>query len=285
MSKSVAIAAMSRPQMAFAIQLAAAEGWNPGWQDAGTFYAADAGGFLMAELEGEPAGCIFAVAYPENFGFIGLYIVVPEFRGQGIGRALWQRAMQRLQGRNIGLDGVVALQETYARSGFKTAYRNVRYSGVTFPPPDRLPPGISIVDARTLPMEDLLAYDRRFFPAPREAFLKAWLAQTGGCARALLKEGQLTGLGVLRGCQHGSKVGPLFANDEASGETLLLHLAQQAPLGGAVILDLPEVNPAARRLAESLGMEVTFETARMYTGPAPDVDLAGIYGVTTFELG
>jgi hypothetical protein len=32
-------------------------------------------------------------------------------------------------------------------------------------------------------------------------------------------------------------------------------------------------------------MEVTFETARMYTGPAPDVDLAGIYGVTTFELG
>jgi len=28
-----------------------------------------------------------------------------------------------------------------------------------------------------------------------------------------------------------------------------------------------------------------FETARMYTGPAPAIDLARIYGITTFELG
>jgi len=28
-----------------------------------------------------------------------------------------------------------------------------------------------------------------------------------------------------------------------------------------------------------------FETARMYTGPLPEIDLEGMFGVTTFELG
>ncbi len=38
-------------------------------------------------------------------------------------------------------------------------------------------------------------------------------------------------------------------------------------------------------LAEGLGMRVVFETARMYAGPAPQIDLARVYGITTFELG
>ena len=54
---------------------------------------------------------ISAVRYPEDFGFIGLYIVVPEQRGRGYGIQLWNAAMQRLAGCNIGLDGVIEQQE------------------------------------------------------------------------------------------------------------------------------------------------------------------------------
>jgi len=32
-------------------------------------------------------------------------------------------------------------------------------------------------------------------------------------------------------------------------------------------------------------MTKVFETARMYTGPLPEIDLEGMFGVTTFELG
>jgi hypothetical protein len=32
-------------------------------------------------------------------------------------------------------------------------------------------------------------------------------------------------------------------------------------------------------------MKPVFETARMYTGPAPDLPLSRLYGVTSFELG
>jgi len=38
-------------------------------------------------------------------------------------------------------------------------------------------------------------------------------------------------------------------------------------------------------VAERLGLKPLWETARMYTGPAPDVDQAGIYAVSTLELG
>ena len=46
-----------------------------------------------------------------------------------------------------------------------------------------------------------------------------------------------------------------------------------------------EINPAAPKLAQSLGLAPIFETARMYTGPDPVVDLSGLYAVTSLELG
>ena len=63
------------------IEWAAREGWNPGLHDATCFHAADAEGFLVAEHQGEAVGCISAVSYGRRFGFIGLYIVAPVWRG------------------------------------------------------------------------------------------------------------------------------------------------------------------------------------------------------------
>jgi len=48
---------------------------------------------------------------------------------------------------------------------------------------------------------------------------------------------------------------------------------------------VPECNRAAVELAEACGMRRGFETARMYTGIAPDLALARSYGITSFELG
>ena len=39
------------------------------------------------------------------------------------------------------------------------------------------------------------------------------------------------------------------------------------------------------RMAERAGLTQVFETARMYAGPAPGMDLNRIYGITSFELG
>jgi GNAT superfamily N-acetyltransferase len=277
---------MKQRELPLAIEWAAREGWNPGLNDAACFYTADPGGFLVGELAGEPVGCISAVSYGGEFGFIGLYIVRPEFRGRGFGMQLWRAAMERLAGINVGLDGVVAQQANYAKSGFRLAYRNVRYRGVV----DRGRVGdvalsSGVIAASDAPFAELAAYDRAIFPAPREAFLQSWLTQPEAGAFAALHDDGLSGYAVVRRCREGWKIGPLAANDLATARRLYDAAAAHAGSGATLFLDAPAANDAAQRLAAELGMTPAFETARMYTGADPAVDLGKLFGVTSFELG
>ena len=228
-----------------------------------------------------------AIRYGASFGFIGFYIVKPAWRGQGYGWQLWQAAMARLAGRNIGLDGVLAQQDNYRRSGFQLAHRNVRYqgTGAALNCGSTLPTGTRLTPLASLPFDVLLAYDRAFFPAARAEFLQRWISQPHSLALGLMGNQGLLGYGVRRACRNGHKIGPLFA-DSPQG-ALALFDALVAPIEGdaPVFLDVPECNPAAIALAEGRGMVRVFETARMYTGTAPDLALARSYGITSFELG
>lgn len=181
-----------------ALEWAAREGWNPGVNDAACFYAADAGGFLVGELDGEPVAVISAVRYGAGFGFLGLYIVAPSQRGRGYGLGIWQAAILRLQGRSIGLDGVVAQQDNYRKSGFRTAHRNVRYEGIGGPAAegDSQLPGLAggeMVDLCDAPFAELSDYDRQLFPGERPQFLKAWIGQPHSAALGVRVDGRLAG--------------------------------------------------------------------------------------------
>jgi GNAT superfamily N-acetyltransferase len=282
MAGTLDIATMSRDEVELAIGLAAAEGWNPGVHDATTFFAADPEGFLVGRLDGRPVACISAVSYGARFGFIGLYIVVPEYRGKGYGRALWNAGMAKLAGHNVGLDGVLAQQPNYRRSGFRLAYSNVRFEREGALPAE---PAGGIVDLAEVPFGLIDALDRLCFPAPRENFLRAWIAQPDAAGRACIERGALRGYGVIRRCRHGSKIGPLFAVDAGVAEALYLALCAEVGPREAVYLDVPEVNAAAMALTAKYAMKQVFGTARMYTGEAPAIALDRVFGVTTFELG
>ena len=130
MPELMTIRNVSRSEMSQLIDWAADEGWNPGLHDAACFYETDPGGFFIGELQSEPVGCISAVAYNDAFGFVGFYIVRPEFRGRGYGFRLWQAAMEYMKGRNVGLDGVVAQQDNYRKCGFVFQYSHIRCRGV-----------------------------------------------------------------------------------------------------------------------------------------------------------
>ncbi|HLX01725.1 MAG TPA: GNAT family N-acetyltransferase [Trinickia sp.] len=269
----------SAAELEMSVEWAAAEGWNPGWHDPQCFRQADPDGFFVGVWRGEPIACIAAVAYDERFGFIGLYIVKPEFRGKGFGMRIWQHGMRYLGLRNVGLDGVVAQQANYTKSGFRLAYRNVRYQGRV--------EGIGcahVVAAADVPFEQLLAYDRQCFPTARERFVSAWIAQPDAVALATLDEGRVAGYGVVRRCKAGCKIGPLFADDADVATGLFRALAASMP-GEVIVLDVPETNPAALALAKRHGMADVFETARMYTKETPAIAIERVFGVTSFELG
>jgi GNAT superfamily N-acetyltransferase len=277
---------MRRAEVELALDWAHAEGWNPGLHDAEPFHRADPEGFLIGLLDDRPVGMVAATRYGEDFGFIGFYIVRPDLRGRGFGIAIWRAAIEHLQGRLVGLDGVVAQQHNYRRSGFVLAHRNVRYEGLSTPQGRGDPPAHGGVRPATdLPREALLAYDRAFFSAPRERFLEAWLSRPGTIALARCTGDVLTGYGVVRPCRHGWKIGPLFADTPADAEALFGALTGRLPADSPVYLDVPETQPHAVALAIRHGMRPMFETARMYTGPAPDISIERTYGITSFELG
>jgi GNAT superfamily N-acetyltransferase len=283
MTDTFLVRTMSRAELDLAVEWAAAEGWNPGLADATAFHAADPGGFLIGLRNDTPAACISVVRYGGDFGFLGFYIAHPSARGQGCGIQVWRTGMARLAGRNIGLDGVPAQQHNYRKSGFTLAWRNIRFEGAP-PPLPAPPPGVTIVDATALPFDQVAAFDRRFFPASRDAFLSLWIALPGHRARVALRNGGVAGLAVARPSRRGTKVGPLYAADNAIAAALACDLGASAG-DGPLIIDVPELNTAAVKLVESIGFAPAFETARMYTGPAPEVDLRNLFGVTTFELG
>ncbi|MEU6315431.1 GNAT family N-acetyltransferase [Streptomyces sp. NPDC047014] len=260
------------------------EGWNPGESDRFAFAVADPEGFLVGRLDGEPVASISAVRYGTGFGFIGLYIARPAFRGKGYGIRLWRAGMARLDGRLVGLDGVVEQQENYRKSGFRRAWNNLRMEGVPLGDDTGAGAGVEIVDAASLPFGLLAAYDRRFFPERRDAFLSAWTGLPGRTALAAVRDGRIEGLGVIRPCSSAHRVGPLYAADARVAAVLLRRLARHAA-GGPVSLDVPDANPEAVELFTALGLVPTFEAARMYTGPAPEVALSELFGVTSLELG
>lgn len=276
---SFVIRNMNEREISLALEWAAAEGWNPGLNDAKCFYAADPNGFLLGELAGEPVGCISAVAYDSTFGFLGLYIVAPQYRRRGFGLRLWRAAMAYLNGRNVGLDGVIAQQENYRKSGFTLDYRDIRYQGKG----GGCEPN-GLVELSSVPFEEIERYDAKVFPAPRTNFLRRWIEQPNGAALGLLRNHRLVGYGVLRPCREGSKIGPLFASDPQSAATLFQGLAFRAS-NQSIFLDTPAANSAAIELAQKHRMLPVFETARMYTKERPTAPIDVCYGVTTFELG
>lgn len=281
------IAPATAEEFAAAVEWAASEGWNPGLDDSEVFHRADPRGFLIGTRNGEPVSSISVVRYGPVYGFLGFYIVRPDSRGTGTGLATWNAGMAHLQGRTVGLDGVIAQQDNYRKSGFVLTGRNIRHTGV----PDTGSEGVGsggIRPAETSDLPALLAYDRKFFAGPRQPFTSSWVLPEDGVRRNAFVaggSGGITGYGVIRACRKGYKIGPLFADDEAIATDLFSALCGISDRGAEVCLDTPEDNPAAIDLAARFGLEPVFETARMYRGTAPELPVSSTFGITTFELG
>jgi hypothetical protein len=281
------------PDPAFAVRLmrpaemdcirtwATAEGWNPGVHDGPCFFATDPEGFFVGEMDDQPASCISCVAYDDSFGFLGQYIVKPEFRGRGYGIRTWKTGMAHLGLRNVGLDGVLAQCANYERSGFSLAYHHIRYRGQGG---GERPPGM--VHLSAVPFPDILAYDRDCFPVARPTFLRGWLALPESVGLGCVRHGRLSGYGVLRRSVEGFKVGPLFADDWVVADALLRGLAAAAA-GSSFCVDMPEqaANPAVEQLVNRFSLQELFRTARMYTQVPPRLRTERIFGITTLELG
>jgi GNAT superfamily N-acetyltransferase len=280
---SYRIRLLEQHEIVHMLDMARLEGWNPGLEDHLAFYAADPEGFFVGEIAGKPIAYISAVSYNNIYGFVGLYIVDAAYRGYGYGYRLWNHAIQRIRHLPCGLDGVPSQQENYRKSGFVYAFRQMRLTckALSVPQPTSV--------HKLTPDDDfngLVAYDSKVFGTKRAGFLRAWSGMSNAvlfCTRDQQKE--ITGYAVMRKCTDGYKIGPLFAGNIRLAGQLFLACHSAALPGENVYIDMPEPNPATQSWTDRYGLELVFETARMYTNGGPGFSMEQVFGVTTFELG
>lgn len=271
--------AMQPDELPRILDWAAAEGWNPGLDDAAAFAASDPGGFFVACIDGVPVAAISVVNHSGSFAFLGLYLCLPAYRGRGIGLALWRHAMAHAGDRTVGLDGVPDQQENYRRSGFVRVGQTQRFEGAVAPEahPAVGPVGMGDLDA-------LVALDEAVNGVARPAFARQWFTDAEN-RRTLVWRGSggTEAVVTVRRCRRGVKCGPLIAPD-ADRATRMVRAAAGVFGGDAVIVDVPQTARDGAALVAAFGLQSTFETARMYRGPAPMVS-ADLCAVATMELG
>ncbi len=282
---AIQLARMSQTQVIELLQWAAIEGWNPGLDDAAMFYGADPEGFYMASDDNGAVAGISIVRQNDAHAFLGLYICKPEYRGSGIGLKLWQHAMQDRNGFTIALDGVVEQQDNYRKSGFEFAWRNIRYAGSVDSASLQGTQTASLHPVSDQHIDKLIVFDADIGGLTRQRFLKLWLQDAPTRKTMMLKEdNEISGLATIRQCREGFKIGPLLATNAADAK-LLIDGCMDRINASSIIVDIPEPNQAGCEMAQQLGLISTFETARMYKGTGPDVDLMRLFGVASLELG
>lgn len=281
------IEAMRADEVAVLAGWAEAEGWNPGVGDVDLAWRLDPDAFIALHHDGELIGGGSIFSYDGAFGFMGLFIVRADRRGEGLGTQLWFARRDRLiarlaPGASIGMDGVFDMVPFYAAGGFELAFRGLRMEGTA--PTGGLGVHPSIVPLASVPFAEVDAYDRRHVAAPRTAFLQGWLDRPGVVALAAVEDGALVGYGVARPAAVGHRLAPVFADRPEVADRLLDALCASVP-GSLVQLDVPETNEAGLALAARRGWTESFGCARMYLGGDPGLPVERIFGITSFEFG
>jgi len=249
--------------LAAADRLRAELGWNQTIQDWQRLLALSPEGCFAAERNGEIVGTCTSVSYANALAWIGMMMVHPASRRQGIADALLRRCVDHLRERSvrcIKLDATPMGQPLYARIGFVPEWTLTRWEhdgsrleveprqDCILPPTEKHWPAI-------------VALDTQVSGVPRGPLLQSLAAES---RRALVYEsrGSVMGFGMLRNGARASYLGPIAVRPEV-GEVLVRSL-----LSGhddqPVFWDVPDLNEPASDLARRLGFSFARSLTRMY---------------------
>ncbi len=125
--------AMTSADIPLGIRLKTQAGWNQTEADWRRFLTLAPGGSFVAELDSVAVGTAVATAL-ESVGWIAMILVDEQYRGQGIGTRLVERAIAHLREqpgvRSIRLDATPLGKPLYEKLGFRSQYELARWEGI-----------------------------------------------------------------------------------------------------------------------------------------------------------
>jgi GNAT superfamily N-acetyltransferase len=245
------------------LSLCRAAQWNQLARDWEIFLHLSPNECRVAATPEKVIGTVTTVRYQHFFSWIGMVLVDPAYRGQGIGMKLLQEVLQILRHeKTLKLDATPAGREVYLKLGFVDEYHLSRMG--TTPVEDKL----KVSPARIVRKNDLsalIAFDCEIFGANRQPLLE-WMWE-GAPQYAFLIEEQNEIQGYCLG-RHGynyTHIGPVIAKNSGIVKKLVsagLHNC----IGHPVIMDVLHYEPEWVQWLASIGFAEQRSFIRMYRG-------------------
>ena len=214
-----------------AMGLKEAAGWNQTEADWRRWLSLEPNGCFAAVRDGRLVGTTTTTIY-DTLAWIGMVLVDPQHRRQGIAAQLMNVALDYLKDRveTIKLDATALGQPVYEKFGFEVESEVERWTG-----------NATGGGARSLPVMDraaLLELDRIAFNADRSKLIER-LIDDACVAPVLIRaaDGALSGYALARSGTRKTYVGPVVANDPRVIETLMDEMLSQLP-GRDVYIDI-----------------------------------------------
>ena len=220
----VEIRLLFESDVAAAMQLKDAAGWNQTEDDWGRLLLLEPKGCFAAIRDGRLVGTTTTTTYGDELAWIGMVLVDPQHRRQGIAAKLMSVALDYLNGKvdTVKLDATALGQPVYEKFGFKVESLIERWSGT-----GRLHgeehPGVAGNS-----LSELLALDRIAFNANRSKLIDV-LIKESSVSPVLMRDanGALSGDAVARRGTRADYVGPVVAKDPQQVELLIDQVLSQ----------------------------------------------------------
>ncbi len=237
--------------------------WNQLSRDWELLLKLNPSGCRVALLENQVVGTVTTVRYENRFAWIGMVLVDPAARGQGIGTQLLQQALELLSDiPSARLDATPAGHPLYCQLGFQDEYGLSRMERVAAPPHYFQ----QTIAARPMQAEDLpgvAAMDREIFGADRRVTLEWMFAGAPEYAWVIAQQNEIAGYAFGR---HGfayEHLGPIVARDPFIAQQLVVACLQQQSHKPFVI-DAPEHSAEWRAWLASAGFREQRPFIRMF---------------------
>src|SRR5215510_2795959 len=112
------------------LRLNTLSGWNQTAADWRRFLETSSRGCFVMEHDGGVVGTATTICYENRFAWIGMVLVDPEYRKQGIGTELLKKTIELLDSEHIGtmkLDATPQVKPLYTKLGFVEEYEIERW--------------------------------------------------------------------------------------------------------------------------------------------------------------
>ena len=261
--RMIAFRSMTRTDIPAALALCRAAGWNQLTRDWEIFLQVSPAGCCLATINDGIIGTVATIRYQKFFSWIGMVLVDPGNRAQGIGMQLLNEALHVLRNEEtIKLDATPAGREMYLKLNFVDEYRISRMSTIV------TTKSLEFSTALPLQQKDLTAvanFDREIFGADRKPILEWMLEGAPGYAFLLEAKSKLQGYCLGRHGHDFIQVGPVIAEDIGTAKKLVAAALLNC-VGQPVILDAMQSEPEWKEWLCTIGFKEQRSLTRMYRG-------------------